>query len=162
MAKRTESKSPLLQADEDVVLDVVDGWESTRSEAFRSRSGMKRNHCRQRGTSRDAVRPSMCLLHCCTAQYWNLKAIYGTQGGRGCTDGQALDASPDTDRCVGSDYEDQMPDGMHEAIQDAVSGAVNDAVQEHLEVQPSTAEHCMQLSASTHCTGALCAVALPG
>lgn len=58
------------------------------------------------------------------------------QGGRGCADGQALDASPDTDRCVGSDYEDQtMPDGMHEAIQDAVSGAVNDAVQEHLEVQ---------------------------
>lgn len=60
---------------------------------------------------------------------------HGVQGGRRCTDGQALDASPDTDRCVGSDYEDQMPDGMHEAIQDAVSGAVNDAVQEHLEVQ---------------------------
>lgn len=60
MAKRTESKSPLLQASEDVVLDVADGWESTRSESFRSRTSMKRTHCRQRGTSRDAVRPFPC------------------------------------------------------------------------------------------------------
>ena len=67
----------------------------------------------------------------------------GVQGGR--TDGQALDASPDTDR--GSDYDDQMPDGMHEAIQDAVSGAVNDAVQEHLEVQPT----CCRMLHATAC-----------
>ena len=73
MAKRTESKSPLLQANDDVVLDVADDWESTRSESFRSRTGVKRNHCRQRGTSRDAVRPVHVndLLRCCSELFTN-------------------------------------------------------------------------------------------
>ena len=58
MAKRPGSSSPLLEANDDFVVEVADGGESTRSESIRSRTGMKRNHFRQRGISHDAVRPS--------------------------------------------------------------------------------------------------------